>query len=256
MAKRTWKEAIEIVLRTAPQGLHYKEITDRILEQNLKDGGATPAATVNAVLAGAIKKADSPFVKASPALYRLLDAPTEDSAGVEEEPTHVVTSFGLYWDRSAVSWKATPHLWGEYQTAGAAKANLTQVDFGPQHGVYLLHDIREVIYVGRTTSGALGKRLSDHTKDKLRGRWNRFSWFGFRPVGEDGKLGPKIEEFPSAFRMENLIALVEAILIESLEPRQNKKAGDDFRATEYRQVRDPGIEDRKRKLIEALVAQF
>lgn len=256
MARRTWKEAIEIVLRTAPQGLHYTEITNRILEQGLKDGGATPAAAVSATLSESIKKPDSPFAKVSPAVYRLRDAPAEEAAGVSEESTHVVTSFGLYWERDAVSWKATPHLWGEYQTAGAAKAHLTQVDFGPQHGVYLLHDVREVIYVGRTTSGALGKRLSDHTKDKLRSRWNRFSWFGFRPVGEDGKLGSKIDEFPSAFRMENLIALVEAILIESLEPRQNKKAGDDFRATEYRQVRDPVIEDRKKKLIEALVAQF
>lgn len=35
---------------------------------------------------------------------------------------------------------------------------------------------------------------------------------------------------------------VEAVLIEGLEPRQNRKRGDDFKAVEYLQVEDPTLE--------------
>jgi hypothetical protein len=106
----------------------------------------------------------------------------------------------------------------------------------------LLHDDREVIYVGRAIDQPLAKRLYQHTYDRLNGRWNRFSWFGVSSVNEDGTLVP-----PSAFEVEpaDLIAAFEALLIEGLEPRQNRKRGADFRAVEYIQVRDPQIWQRQ-----------
>jgi hypothetical protein len=39
-----------------------------------------------------------------------------------------------------------------------------------------------------------------------------------------------------------LITTMEALLIEGLEPPQNRKRGDDFRAVEFLQVEDPAIE--------------
>jgi hypothetical protein len=38
-----------------------------------------------------------------------------------------------------------------------------------------------------------------------------------------------------------LIVTLEARLIEGLEPPQNRKRGDDFRAVEFQQTEDPGI---------------
>jgi hypothetical protein len=38
-----------------------------------------------------------------------------------------------------------------------------------------------------------------------------------------------------------LITTMEALLIEGLEPPQNRKRGDDFKAVEFLQVEDPEI---------------
>jgi hypothetical protein len=39
-----------------------------------------------------------------------------------------------------------------------------------------------------------------------------------------------------------VIATMEAVLIEGLEPRQDRKRGDDFQAIEFLQVEDPKLE--------------
>jgi hypothetical protein len=44
-----------------------------------------------------------------------------------------------------------------------------------------------------------------------------------------------------------MIPALEAILIEALEPRQNRKRGDDLAAVEYLQRIDPEIEKKKMK---------
>jgi hypothetical protein len=44
-----------------------------------------------------------------------------------------------------------------------------------------------------------------------------------------------------------LIPALEAILIEALEPRQNRKRGDDLAAVEYIQKGDPEIEKKRVK---------
>jgi hypothetical protein len=74
-------------------------------------------------------------------------------------------------------------------------------------------------------------------------RWDRFSWFGLLPVSESGQL----EELPSTYGAPKLIPAIEAILIEALEPRQNRKRGDDLAAVEYIQKSDPEIEKKRVK---------
>ena len=44
-----------------------------------------------------------------------------------------------------------------------------------------------------------------------------------------------------------IIPAVEAILIEALEPRQNRKRGDDLSAVEYIQKEDPEIQKKRVK---------
>jgi hypothetical protein len=113
------------------------------------------------------------------------------------------------------------------------------VDFCRQSGVYLLHDAREVVYVGRTTEQPLGVRLRQHTTDRLNGRWDRFSWFGIYSVATSGTL--ETDKVVS-YNADMLIVTMEALLIEGLEPPQNRKRGDDFRAVEFLQVLDPEIQ--------------
>jgi len=65
-SKLTWNQAIEKVLQASTTPLHYKEITERIITDDLRASlGATPAATVNAQIA-ASKTHDvtkSPYVR-------------------------------------------------------------------------------------------------------------------------------------------------------------------------------------------------
>lgn len=257
MAQMTWHDAIREVLGSSTTPLHFREITDRILERGLRAKvGATPTATVNAMISASIKHEgeDSPYRRVDKGTYVLSNAPQLPVPPSPDEDSEIVISFGAFWERAKVDWKSKPRLYGVFQTERAPKADPTRVDFCGQHGVYLLHDVREVIYVGRTTRGDLGKRLYDHTRDRMQGRWSRFSWFGFRPVSENGKLGAKANALPNDYGTENLIATMEAVLIEALEPRQNRQQGDGIKAVEYRQVVDPAIEKKARKdLIERMM---
>jgi len=112
-------------------------------------------------------------------------------------------------------------------------------------GIYLLHDSRETIYVGQATEQTLGQRLRNHITDRLSGRWDRFSWFGFYPVREDGSLDKEVKNEIISF--QTLSDLLEAILIESIEPRQNRKQGNLFSGLEYLQTEDPEIKKRQKE---------
>ena len=50
---------------------------------------------------------------------------------------------------------------------------------------------------------------------------------------------------PATFDAAKLGPALEAILVEALEPRQNRKRGDDLAAVEYVQMEDPEIQKRR-----------
>jgi hypothetical protein len=253
MAKElTWREAIDKVLGASATPLHYKDIADRIIANGLRTNvGATPAATVNAQISSSIKHdSGSPYVRVAKGTFALANkpgskplpvkeklTPTVDESEDSEEQYDIVSSFGMFWRRDAIQWAATPKLLGMQQLGS------TPVDFNRQLGIYLLYDGREVIYIGRTTDRPLGRRLFEHTLDRLAVRWDRFSWFGLLPVSESGKLGA----LPATYEAAKIIPALEAILIEALEPRQNRKRGDDLSAVEFIQREDPDIQKRKVK---------
>lgn len=248
----TWRKAIDKVLGTSPWPLHYNEITERIIAKGLRQKlGATPAATVNAQISASIKHDgnDSPYIRVSKGVFSMKDAgfsgsivsrkltPEISESDETEEQYEIVTSFGMFWRKESIDWVPTPKLLG-MQQIGA-----TPVDFFKQLGIYLLYDGREVIYVGRTTDRPLGKRLYEHTIDRMSARWDRFSWFGLLPVSDTGALC----SLPATYDAAKLIPALEAILIEALEPRQNRKRGDDLAAVEYIQRVDPEIEKKRIK---------
>lgn len=63
---------------------------------------------------------------------------------------------------------------------------------------------------------------------------------------EEGGTLKKDAQF-SHLDVDVVIITMEAVLIEGLEPRQNRKRGDaDFKAFEFLQVEDPEFEKRKK----------
>jgi hypothetical protein len=256
-----WKEAIVKVLETEGKAMHYADIASEIQKQGLRSKvGATPAATVYTVIYEAIKKdgSNSQFVKVGTGefLLRKSSAPTKSGRAAvppleEEEATEtggIIKAFGMFWRRDWVEWSAKPGLMGQQQEGS------DPVNFSEQQGVYLLHDGREVIYVGRATEKRLGTRLLEHTRDRLNGRWDRFSWFGLLDVTDEGKLAKKAL---GTITEDEIIITLEALLIEGLEPRQNRKRGDAFRAVEYLQAQDPALAMRARKKVaEEMLSKF
>jgi HB1, ASXL, restriction endonuclease HTH domain len=244
----SWREAIEKVLLEENRPLHYSEISEQALARGYyKTDGATPDATVNATITSSIKHEGdrSPFVKVSrgtfalrvrnngpaiavavavtpkppaqpPAAKTLVSLPVSTAEAEPDES--VIRCLGMYWQRDLVVWRNDPKVFGKQQALSKP------VDFGGQRGIYILYDHHTVVYVGRSVDRPLGRRLYEHTIDRLGSRWNRFSWFGLLEVTDAGKL---IEVQPRV-SLSSLIATLEALLIEALEPPQNRKRGDDF----------------------------
>lgn len=253
-----WIDAIKRVLQDEGQALHYTDITEKIVENNYRSElGATPAATVNSVISVDLKRGEqSDFIRVRPGEYYLKQgAFVEEAIGTplttEEELAEeteiakaapelisqgLVKSFGMFWSRDYIVWSNNPKMYG------AEQIKSQQIDFSEQIGIYMLHDGREVIYVGQAIGQSIAQRLFQHVSDRLKGRWDRFSWFGFRGVHSDGRL-MDIEQTYST-TLEQLADAMEGILIEGLEPRQNRRRGDYFGA-EYIQVKDPQIDRQK-----------
>ena len=149
MAELTWQKAIQEVLAASTGPLHYKDITDRILADGLRENiGATPVATVSAQITQSIKKegSKSPYVRVAKGTYALAEKPTESTGNAQapsaalaveatpdeeddiDEQYAVFTSFGMFWRRESVEWSRIPKLLG-MQQIGA-----TPVDFNNQRG--------------------------------------------------------------------------------------------------------------------------
>ena len=252
--EKSWKEAIKKVLQESEAPLHYAEISEQILSRGYYEtDGATPAATVNAQLCTSIKHDGerSPFIRVGKGIFALKDmtiaatvleskpvAKLESLKGLTEMDVatsdSIIHSFGMYWQRDLVVWRSDLKMYGKQQAQSKA------VDFGKQKGIYILYDHHTVVYVGRTIDWPLGKRLFEHTVDRLGSRWNRFSWFGLLDVTQEGGL----REAALNASLANLVATLEALLIEALEPPQNRKRGDDF-SVEYIQAIDPQLKERE-----------
>jgi hypothetical protein len=249
--EKSWKEAIKKVLEESEKPLHYTEISEQILSRGYyQTDGATPAATVNSQLTTSIKHdgEKSPFMPVGKGIFTLKkSAPlspvpvakqnkSETLADLDVETSDsIINSFGMYWQRDLVVWRTDPKMYGKQQ------ALAKPVDFGKQKGIYILYDQHTVVYVGRSIDRPLGKRLFEHTVDRLGSRWNRFSWFGLLDVTQEGNL----RETSLNTSLASLVATLEALLIEALEPPQNRKRGDDFSAIEYIQDIDPELKERE-----------
>jgi hypothetical protein len=243
------------VLAETSSPLHYTEVSEQILSRAYyKTDGATPAATVSSQLTSSIKHdgANSPFVRVGKGIFTLKQVantvPNRTPSVIlksgqleklalsdEDASDSIIHSFGMYWQRDLVVWRNDPKMYGKQQALSKA------VDFGKQKGIYILYDHHTVVYVGRSIDRPLGKRLFEHTVDRLGSRWNRFSWFGLHDVTEAGKL----REITLNISLASLVATLEALLIETLEPPQNRKRGDDLSAIEYIQDVDPELREKE-----------
>lgn len=160
-------------------------------------------------------------------------------SGQNPKDKFVIPCYGVRWDRELICWdKTTGSLFGR------AYDDRDKVDFADQVGVYILYDMINLIYVGRTASEknkGLYSRLKSHSTNERRAdRWTHFSWFGLRVVDEENN---KLAERRRDLNSDDETMLMETLLIETHSPPYNDKSGDNL-GIKYEQVIDPVIHDR------------
>jgi hypothetical protein len=150
-------------------------------------------------------------------------APTSRRGTTAQRRSGFIRCYGLFWSVDEVSWFRDSEVPGPFRLLGRIghRARTLQVcDFRPQRGIYVLYDDYGPYYVGLTRKRPLGDRLKRHLLDHHAGRWDRFSWFGFRPVLKgrmaDGTRG--LGKLPERLITQSSATIgdIEALLIQSL----------------------------------------
>lgn len=153
-----------------------------------------------------------------------------------------VTSFGLFWRASEIDWNPGQGNRNCFRLLGRIGANsgtIRVTDFRHQQGIYILFDDYGPCYVGLTRTQGLGKRLKDHLEDGLSNKWDRFSWFGFRPIGEpEDDMISTLGDMPDDLKDDTTTTIgdLEALLIRSIGPKLNKRHPSFKDADEWTQI--------------------
>lgn len=153
-----------------------------------------------------------------------------------------ITSYGLFWREAEIEWSPGQGNKGEFRLLGRVGSNrgsLKVADFRKQQGIYILYDEYGPSYVGLTRQRGLGLRLKDHLSDNLKGKWDRFSWFGFNQIGAagaDGVLSLLELEGEVSEETHTTIGDLEALLIRAIGPKLNKAWMNFKDAEEWSQV--------------------
>jgi hypothetical protein len=158
-----------------------------------------------------------------------------------------IKNFGFMWERDKVEWGVRGRGGRATLLGRMVKNRRREVDFSDQMGIYVLYDrFEQPVQIGQSKN--ILRRLRQHRRDHLRNRWAYFSWFGFFKVGMSNDLlvrdsGPELKR---TLTLGESLNELEAILIQVLEPRLNRRGPNWVETEEYLQVvpnHDDGDED-------------
>jgi hypothetical protein len=166
-----------------------------------------------------------------------------------------IRCYGLFWSVHEVNWFPRSDG-GSFRLLGRrGKKSPSVCDFRPQTGIYVLYDEYGPYYVGLTRKQPIGDRLKQHHLDRHERKWERFSWFGFRPVLTAGRLSDgtlDLGKVPQRLVTDSrsTIGDIEALLIQSLgtQHRGNKHEEHFASALHWTQVMAHEAEDILKRL--------
>ncbi len=139
-----------------------------------------------------------------------------------------IRAYGMFWLRDEVDWKgadSAPYkeLLGRI---GRNSPGFRMANFWDQRGIYILYNDYGPYYVGKTVGHDmnLGRRLSHHyfgtNGSPHKGKWNRFSWFGWRATleGVDKRGLRKLRRMPARLLADSRTSVqdIESLLIHAL----------------------------------------
>lgn len=164
--------------------------------------------------------------------------------------TGFIRAYGLFWDRDQVDWTGEDSG-GRLELLGRRHENrpaLQVVNLWDQRGIYILYNDYGPYYVGKTLGDSLclGARLRHHALGRNgsphSGKWDRFSWFGWRGVltSRDERGLHNLRTVPTKLltNSANTVADIEALLIFALGTRHlgNSKNEQFAAALEWKQI--------------------
>ena len=155
----------------------------------------------------------------------------------------VIKNFGFMWERDKVQWGSAGRGGGGSLDGIMVGNKKRKVDFTGQMGIYVLYDrFEQPVQIGQSRD--IMRRLRQHRKDHLRNRWTYFSWFRFYQVAASGQLSvkDKAELLKRVVTLGEGLNEIEAVLIQVLEPRLNRRGSNWQDVEEYLQA-VPEIED-------------
>ena len=166
-----------------------------------------------------------------------------------------IRAYGLFWRAHEVDWSPGRGNRDRFRLLGRVGLNrpgLQVADFRDQRGLYVLYGEYGPYYVGLTRKVGIGNRLKNHRSDIHRGKWDRFSWFGFRRVlKRPDRSGLQPLAGLATVEMGNqneIIGDMEALLIAALGCQSNLNKMSFRQAREWTQVRDEEAEAYLEKL--------
>lgn len=137
----------------------------------------------------------------------------------------LIKAYGLFWRADEV-WHADRGSKELLGYRGERPSTRLVCNFWQQQGLYVLYNDYGPYYVGLVRDGTLGGRLAAHRfRDRHAGKWDRFSWFGFRAVlnqrDENNLQTLKLRAERSLGTSDAAIGDIEALLIRTLGTGQN-----------------------------------
>lgn len=156
----------------------------------------------------------------------------------DSQNKNMITHYGLFWSEESVFWgrqKNPGELKGRVSPTTGRRGASTKEErkeheenFRDYVGIYCLYGGGQLLYVGEAglgTKSTLFKRLMQHRKGPMSGRWDKFSWFGCLKGLEEREISHL-----------DALAQLEAILISITNPRFNKQSGTFANARQVFQV--------------------
>jgi len=169
-------------------------------------------------------------------------------------PQAPILNIGARWRAEDVYWNSGPDN-GKLLGVRRAALRGPEANFAEQSGIYVLYSDFTPIYVGQANKRLFARLKEHHLKDDLAGRWNRFSWFGFRKVVGGNSPRLSVPGVTFAIETSQLLDHLEAMLIHAFEPALNGQKGRFGKAVErYKQIRDERLGPVDRELLEAMAS--
>jgi hypothetical protein len=226
------------VMSMTEEELDYERIAVELSEHgHIGVFGVMPRKLICSVVEDAIaKKGDQcPIVRTEPGVYIARKFAKPEHIQVSRanySPTGIITCYGQDWLRELRLWDTTLDL------IGCQFRQSPRIDFTNQVGIYALswkspERGQHLVYTGVTGDRPLGECLQTHTQDRLASQWNRFSFYGMRPIHEDGTVGA----LSAQCTMDDVIASLSSILVEVASPIKNRRSFDYFSTLEFMQSR-------------------